>query len=536
MTEDFLWWRDGIIYQIYPRSFADSNGDGIGDLSGITNKIDYLADLGIDAIWLSPIFPSPDIDFGYDVSDYQDIDSKYGSMSDFVSLLEAAHSRNIRIVLDLVLNHTSDQHPWFQQSRQSKDNPYRDWYLWHDGKFNRNVPNNWQSRFGGSGWTLDEATNQYFFHMFSKEQPDLNWRNPDVHQAILNMVDFWLKKGVDGFRLDVFNAYFKDPQYKSNPNKPGLAGFDRQKHIYDIDQPEMMPLLAEFRKLLNSYPERYAIGETFMATAARAASYSNDNALHATFDFSFLEQRYKPKGFYQSIQQWENLLADRSWPNYVLNNHDVSRSATRYVRGEKDDRLKVLAAMLLTLRGTPFLYYGEEIGMRDIPIHKKSDIQDPVGKHYWPFYKGRDGCRSPMQWNNRQYGGFSEHLPWLPLHENYVTRNVQNQELLPDSLLNFYKKLIRIRKQNPALQSGMYLPLTYDPRRLLAYIRQTSDQVVIVALNFNRRKAGLVLSSSLLRNDWNLLISTHRDQLPVVENRIIKLEGYEVLILSCQTR
>ena len=536
MTEDFLWWRDGVIYQIYPRSFADSTGDGIGDLAGIAKKIDYLTELGIDAIWLSPIFPSPDKDFGYDVSNYQGIDTKFGNMTDFDNLLEKAHSHNIRIILDLVLNHTSDQHPWFQQSRQSKESPFRDWYIWQDGHKNGGVPNNWQSRFGGSGWTLDEATGQYYFHMFYKEQPDLNWRNINVRQAILDMMDFWLKKGVDGFRLDVFNAYFKDSKLRNNPPKPGLAGFDRQHHIYDIDQPEMIPLLAEMRSLLDSYPEKYVVGETFMATPARAAVYSSNDALHATFDFSFLKNGFKAKGFYNSIQRWENILAEQSWPTYVLNNHDVPRAATRYGRGEKDERLKIMAAMLLTLRGTPYLYYGEEIGMRDIPIRRKSDVQDPVGKHYWPFYKGRDGCRSPMQWNGQSGSGFSNHLPWIPLHENHKFRNVQNQQQDPDSLLNFYKKLLQIRKQNPALRQGMYMPLTFDPRRLLAYVRQTSDQIVIVALNFSRRKVGLVVSSSLLQYELKLLLSSHRDQLPVVENRRIKLQAYEVLILSCQTK
>ena len=368
MKEDFLWWRDGVIYQIYPRSFADSNNDGIGDLPGINNKLDYLKDLGVDAIWLSPIYPSPDVDFGYDVADYRGIDPKFGTMDDFDVLLESAHNRNIHVILDLVLNHTSDQHPWFKQSRQSLDNDFRDWYMWHDAKKNGAVPNNWQSRFGGSGWEWDETTKQYYFHMFFKEQPDLNWRNPLVRKNILDMMDFWLGKGVDGFRLDVFNAYFKDPSYKNNPFKPGLPGFDRQAHIHDIDQPEMMPLLAEMRSLLDSYPERYVVGETFEATTARAASYSGENALNATFDFSFLENGFKAKGFYNSIHQWENLLKDHTWPNYVLNNHDVTRSASRYVRGENDARLKVLAAMLLTLRGTPYMYYGEEIGMRDIKI------------------------------------------------------------------------------------------------------------------------------------------------------------------------
>jgi len=512
MDKDFLWWRDGVIYQIYPRSFKDGNNDGIGDLAGITQKLDYLVDLGIDAIWLSPIYLSPDFDFGYDVADYQRIDPKFGTMDDFENLLQNAHSRGIRLIMDLVLNHTSNQHLWFQQSSSSKDNPYRDWYIWRDKSKSGGVPNNWQSRFGGSGWEWDEKTQQYYFHLFFKEQPDLNWNNPKVHSAILEMIEFWLQKGVDGFRLDVFNAYFKSQRFENNPVKLGLAGFDRYQHLYDINQPEMLSFLSKLRILLNSYPESYSV--------------------HATFDFSFMKNRFKADGFYKSIQNWESLLQDKKWPNYVLNNHDVPRSATRYIRGEKDDRLKILAAMLLTLRGTPFVYYGEEIGMRDIPVTRKSDVKDPVGKHYWPFYKGRDGCRSPMQWEETQYGGFSDVEPWMPVHENFVFRNVKSQLENPDSLLNTYRKLIEIRKNTIALQKGMYLPLTFEPKRLLAYMRKTSDHEVVVALNFSNRRVGFVVSFSILNQNWSLLYSNKRDQKPKIIDRKITLEPNEILLLE----
>ncbi|PKO15439.1 MAG: hypothetical protein CVU39_11030 [Chloroflexi bacterium HGW-Chloroflexi-10] len=532
MKQDFLWWRDGVVYQIYPRSFMDSNGDGIGDLTGITQKLDYLKNLGVDALWLSPIYPTPDVDFGYDVADYEEIDPKFGSMADFEQLLAASHQRGIRVMLDLVLNHTSDQHAWFQESRKAKDNPYRDWYLWQDAKGGGGLPNNWQSRFGGSGWQWDQATQQYYFHMFYKEQPDLNWRNPKVRQAILDMMNFWLAKGVDGFRLDVFNAFFKSPGLENNPGKLGLAGFDRQQHIYDIDQPEMINLLAEMRELLDSYPERYAVGETFMGTPERAAIYSGSQALHATFDFSFLHNRYSAGAFNRSIHQWENLLSERAWPNYVLNNHDVPRSATRYTRNEADERLKVLAGMMLTLRGTPYLYYGEEIGMRDITLKNRAMVQDPVGKHYWPFYKGRDGCRSPMQWQPDTNGGFTSGTPWLPQHANVLTRNVAAQETQQDALLPLYRSLLRVRKNSSALQGGFYQPLTFDPRRMLAYLRQDSEQTVLVALNFSRRKVKLFLSTSLARTDWQFLYSTHRSECPKIHQRAIQLEPFEVLLLS----
>lgn len=532
MAKDFLWWRDGIIYQIYPRSFQDSNGDGIGDLKGIISRLDYLQKLGIDAIWLSPIYPSPDRDFGYDVSDYCGIDPKFGSMDDFDQLMDQAHDRGIRIIMDLVLNHTSDQHPWFLESQSSRNNPYRDWYLWKDAKPGGGLPNNWQSRFGGSGWQWDQNTGQYFFHMFAKEQPDLNWQNENVQQAILDTARFWLEKGVDGFRLDVFNAFFKDKDFQNNPPKMGLAGFDRQYHLHDIDQPDLLTWLRKFRELLNSYAQRYSVGETFEASPARSAGYSGDDRLHATFDFTFLANRYAPRGFYHSVQRWENLLQERAWPNYVLNNHDVKRSASRYSRNEDDARLKVTAALLLTLRGTPFLYYGEEIGMRDLRIQTKQQVLDPVGKRYWPFYKGRDGCRSPMQWSGEENAGFSTTDSWLPLHPNYPIRNVEGQWADPDSLLNFYHKLITLRKNTPALQRGMYMPLTFDPRRIMAFMRTLEDETVLIALNFSRRRIGLAVSTSILHQKWQLLLSNRRNEEPDFADRKIRLEPYEVIILK----
>ncbi len=528
---DYLWWRDGVIYQIYPRSFMDADNDGIGDLSGITQKLDYLQDLGIDAIWLSPVYLSPDVDFGYDVANYREIDPKYGGMPAFDKFLQAAHQRNIHVIMDLVLNHTSDQHEWFQQSKLSKDNFYRDWYIWKKARNGGKFPNNWKSRFGGSGWEWDHATEEFYFHMFFKQQPDLNWRNPKVVDEILDMIKFWLDKGVDGFRLDVFNAYYKNINFADNPFKLGITKFDQQNHINDSDQPEMFGFLQKFRQLLDSYPERYSVGETFMGDHHTAAKYVGDQALHAAFDFSFINGRYKASSFYKSIQQWEDVLDQKGWPNYFLNNHDDPRSATRYTRSEDDERLKVLVTLLLTLRGTPFLYYGEEIGMRDIPVLRKSDVLDPVGRHFWPFYKGRDGCRSPMQWNADPYAGFSEHEPWLPVHANHEWRNVESQQHEQNSLLNYYKKIIKIRKTTPALQKGMYLPITYEPHKILAYTRQTSQQTALIALNFSKKNVGLVLSSQFLTGDWTLLISNKRDSLPPIRDRKIMLAGNEALVI-----
>jgi alpha-glucosidase len=538
---DFLWWRDGIIYQIYPRSFADSNNDGLGDLPGITGKLDYLADLGVDALWLSPIYPSPDKDFGYDVSDYVDVDPRFGSLADFDLLLSEAHRRGLRVILDLVLNHTSDQHEWFLESRSSRDNPKANWYIWSPpsssppifrenggSRWGAGTPNNWQSIFGGRAWAYVPERDQYYYHMFVPGQPDVNWRNPQVRQAMLDVVRFWLDRGVDGFRLDVFNMYFKDERLRNNPLKPGLRPFDQQQHIYDCDQPEMMPLLQELRGILDSYPERYAIGETFFPTQKKMIDYCGMDKLHAAFNFDFMWSRFDPAKLIRAIADWETLYAGHDlWPNYVLGNHDAPRMATRHTRDECDARNKVMMALLLTLRGTPFLYYGEEIGMRDIPL-KRREILDPPGKKYWPFYKGRDGCRSPMQWDDSTYAGFSSAKPWLPLHPNYRVRNVEDQQADPASMLNFTRAIIKLRREMPALYRGDFKFLTAQPKDTLAYLRQTLKQTILVALNFKGRTTPL---ENLPEGNWNLLHSTVRNAIP--ENiQPLKLAPYEVLILE----
>jgi alpha-glucosidase len=528
MDDSFLWWRDGIIYQIYPRSFADSNNDGFGDLPGMIAHLDYLADLGVDALWLSPIYPSPDADFGYDISDYCSIDPRYGTLDDFDRLVRQAHERGIHIIMDLVVNHTSDQHPWFLESKSSLDNPHRDWYIWKDPKPGNRPPNNWQSVFGGGGWEPDPATGQSYFHMFVKGQPDLNWRNPSVRKAILDSVRFWLDRGVDGFRLDVFNAYFKDAGFKDNPPALGIRGFEQEKHVYDIDQPEMMPLLAELRSILDQYPQRYAVGETFLATPEKAASYVGENALHAAFDFTFLEAGWNPAKILKTIQRWESALGPDKWPNYVLNNHDVPRIATRCHFDESDARGKVAAALLLTLRGTPFMYAGEEIGMRDISL-RRSEILDPPGKHYWPFYKGRDGCRSPMQWDDKPYGGFSAHQPWLPVHHSYPYRNVKAQQVQEDSLLNFYRRLIELRKTTPALRSGTFRVLPQASKDLLVYVRQDPSATMLILLNFSNTHQNALLPPDLAA-DWKLHISSRRRAMASVTDSLVLLSNEAIIL------
>ncbi len=521
---DFLWWRDGVIYQIYPRSFADENGDGLGDLPGIISRLDYLADLGIDAIWLSPIYPSPDTDFGYDVEDYCKVDSRYGTMADIDQLVEEAHQRGIHVIMDMVMNHTSDQCDWFKESRSSRDNPKRDWYIWRD------IPNNWEASFGGKAWEYDANTGQYYLHLFTKEQPDVNWRNPEVRKAQLDAFRFWMEHGVDGFRLDVFNAYFKHVDLLNNPLKIGLRAFDRQRHIHDMDQPEMMPLLNELRTLLDSYPERYAVGETYLATPEKTVSYCGLDKLHAAFSFDFTTYKsalvmalqhypWSPAWILQKIQAREQTFnAAGIWPTNVMSNHDLPRAASRYARGENDSQAMIAMALLLTLRGTPFMYYGEEIGMRDIHL-QRSKILDPAGKRYWPIYKGRDGCRSPMQWSDGRYAGFSTVKPWLPVHPDAIHRNVAAQQADPNSLFNFTKQLLSLRKNCSALQRGDFVPLE-TRRGILAYLRTSAEQGVLVSINFKSRPVSLTLP----QGRWHLLFtnSTHPMEVSAV------LAPYEV--------
>ncbi len=508
---DFLWWKDGVIYQIYPRSFSDGNGDGLGDLSGIISRLDYLVDLGIDAIWLSPIYPSPDIDFGYDVSDHCSVDPSFGSLADFDRLVLEAHKRGIRVILDMVMNHTSDQHGWFKQSRSSHDNPKRDWYIWQDH------PNNWQASFGGKAWEYDALTDQYYLHLFTKEQPDVNWRNPDVRKAQMDVFRFWLERGVDGFRLDVFNAYFKHPAFPDNPPKLGLRGFDRQNHIYDIDQPDMMSMLNELRSLLNSYPERYAVGEPYLATLKKIVSYCGPDKLHSAFSFDFTALTsdlavalniypFNPTWILRKIcAREQSFSAAGIWPTSVMSNHDLPRAASRYARGENDSKAKIAMALLLTLRGTPFIYYGEEIGMRDMQLRRK-EILDPPGIKYWPFYKGRDGCRSPMQWNDGPFAGFSPAMPWLQVNPDYIHRNVTAQQMNPNSIFNFTKKLISLRKNITAFRQGDFVPLK-TRRGVLAYLRTKEEQAALVAMNFTGRSA----TYPFPKGKWDILLASNAD-------------------------
>jgi alpha-glucosidase len=521
--DDFLWWRDGVIYQIYPRSFADSDGDGLGDLRGIISKLDYLAFLRVDGIWLSPIYPSPDKDFGYDVADHTAIDPRYGTLEDFEALVREAHKRGIRVILDMVLNHTSDQHPWFRESRSSRENPKRDWYLWRD------VPNNWASVFGGSGWEYDEKTGQYYFHMFLKEQPDVNWQNPAVRQAQLDVFRFWLERGVDGFRLDVFNAYFKHPGFVDNPTKFGLRRFDKQVHVNDMDRPEMIPLLGELRSLLDSYPERYSVGEPFIPTIEKTARYAGEGKLHTAFHFFYddmsLVTKWGADHFRRQMLDLGKASSGLYPPALAMSNHDSTRAASRYCRGEDDANARIAMALLLTMRGTPFIYYGEEIGMRNISLSRK-EIMDPVGRYYWPIIKGRDGCRAPMQWNDSANAGFSTAKPWFKLHPDYTERNVLAQENDAGSMLNFTRRLISLRKEYSALRDGGILFLEPPQKDLLAYLRLSTEGTILVGLNFSGRSKTLDLPPG----DWQPLLSTSARDVKIGEN--VELAPHEVCLMK----
>lgn len=537
-TED-LWWKDGTIYHVYLRSFADSNGDGLGDLPGLIERLDYLngkADsLGVDAIWVSPCFPSPDKDFGYDVADYRAIDSHYGTMADLDRLVQEAHRRGIRVMLDLVFNHSSDRHPWFLESRASRQNPHRDWYLWRDPRPDQRPPNNWHAVFGGRAWEWDEPTQQFYYHMFLKEQPDLNWRNPDVRRELMDTVRFWLDRGVDGFRLDVFNAWFKHAKMPDNPPRRGLRGYERQHHIYDVNQPEMFEALAELRRILDSYPQRAAVGELFGTGAQLAASYCGPDKLNLVFNFIFSGCHWRPVEFLKAIQDWDSAVPAEGWPCYVLSNHDLPRHVSRCGGRHPDEVAKVAAALLLTQRGTPFVYYGEEIGMRDLPLARRQ-IVDPPGRRYWPFYKGRDPARGPMQWNGSVHAGFTTGVPWLPVHPDHVSRNVAAQRQDPRSVFSFYRALLRLRRDTAALRRGSFKALTGRPTQGLAYLRNVPQETALVALNFTPAPIRLELDETVPGTGWDLRLSSLPSSSAAVNGRTIPLGPHEAAIFFAGDR
>lgn len=534
ITNSLHWWQSGVVYQVYPRSFKDTNADGVGDLNGIIQQLDYLRDLGIQAVWLSPFYPSPMADFGYDVADYCNVDPIFGALDDFDRLVAGAHDRGIKVIIDWVPNHTSDQHPWFRESRASRDNPKRDWYIWRDARPDGGLPNNWGSFFGGPAWTFDPHTGQYYLHQFVKEQPELNWRNPNVRAAMYDTLRFWLRRGVDGFRMDVIGLIIKDKDLRDNPanphadpNLPPNDIFGRLIHIHNMDQDEVHPILREIRAVLDEFEDRCAIGELWGEYDRWVRYYGqHGEALHLPFNFRLMGEPWQAAAMRRSVDALEAALPAFAWPNYVLGNHDQTRLATRF-GGQPQARLA--AMLLLTLRGTPTLYYGDELGMENglIPPEK---IQDPQGKNLGPA-RTRDVCRTPMQWDSSPQAGFSPVEPWLPVSSDFATRNVQAQFQDPASIYNLYRHLLQLRRDTPALYGGSYAPIETGAENCFVYRRQAAGGQRIIALNFSDAPAQVAIPE-LERG--HILLSTHLDRHGPTAPGALELRPHEGVILAPQ--
>ncbi len=506
MTNDFLWWQTGIVYQVYPRSFMDTNGDGVGDLTGIESKLDYLKWLGVKAVWVSPCYRSPMKDFGYDVADYCDIDPLFGTMADLDRLLDEIHAREMKLIMDFVPNHTSDQHPWFIESRSSSDNPKRDWYIWKDARPDGEPPNNWLANFGGIAWTWDKHTQQYYYHAFLSEQPDLNWRNPEVQSAMMNILRFWLNKGVDGFRVDVMNHLIKDAEFRDNPAnpmwKPGDHPYRRLIPAYSSDRPEVHDIVAMMRRTFDEFDQRVIIGEIYLPIQRLVTYYGqNGDGAHLPFNFQLLSKPWDARILAATIDRYEAALPPGGWPNWVLGNHDRSRVASRVGPAQA----KVAAMLLHSLRGTPTMYQGDEIGMENVNI-PPDKIVDPPGV---TIGEGRDPERTPMQWDASPYAGFTTAAePWLPVAPDYASRNVAKERDDPGSTLSLYAKLIVLRQSEPTLMVGSYRPVPAEGN-LLAYIRAHESERFLAALNLGHKAETFALDPAY---HGQIAISTHLDR------------------------
>jgi alpha-glucosidase len=524
---DEFWWRHGVFYQIYPRSFQDSNADGVGDIAGIIERLPYVQALGVDAIWLSPIFPSPMADFGYDISDYTGIDPLFGNMADFDALAAAAHAAGLKVILDLVPNHTSDQHPWFIESRKSRENPKRDWYIWRDPGTGGAPPNNWMSEFGGSAWQYDAATGQYYYHAFLAAQPDLNWRNRAVREAIYDAMRFWLRKGVDGFRVDVIWHLIKDAAFRDNPPNPdfreGRPPHERVLPLYSNDQAEVHDVIAEMRRVVDEFDSRVLIGEIYLPPQRLVAYYGKAlGGAHLPFNFALLSAPWNAREIEKIIADYEAELPKGAWPNWVLGNHDRPRVASRV----GPDQARVAAMLLLTLRGTPTLYYGDEIGMHQVAI-APDQVRDPFEKNVPGIGVGRDGCRTPMQWSAEPNAGFSSVAPWLPLSDDFAHENVVNDQADERSILSLYKALIALRKQFPALVTGDYVPIAAQGD-LLLYRRRGSQGSAVIALNLGAQPVSL--ESDALGGE--ILLSTLMDRQGEKLHGVLDLRDNEGVIIG----
>ncbi len=495
MADTHSWWQRGIIYQIYPRSFLDTNGDGIGDLRGITRGLDYLAWLGVDALWISPIYPSPMADFGYDVSDYTAIDPRFGTLADFDALIAEAHRRGLKVILDYVPNHTSDRHPWFLDSRTARDDPHRDWYIWRDPAPDGGPPNNWLSVFGGSAWTWDATTGQYYYHAYLREQPDLNWRNPEVQRAMLDVLRFWLERGVDGFRVDALRQLVKDDAASRQPRQPRLPSRTRPlpRALSGLHRRSAgdAPDGGAMRGLVDRYPDRVLIGELYLPIERLVAYYGADGAgVHLPFNFHLISVEWQARRIGQLIAAYEAALPAGGWPNWVLGNHDKPRVASRIGPAQA----RVAAMLLLTLRGTPTLYYGDEIGMADVPIPPGA-VQDPWEKNVPGLGLGRDPERTPMQWDAVPTPGSPPDDPWLPVAPDATAVNVDRQRDDPASMLTLYRRLIALRRARPALSVGSYEPVNATGD-VLAYARDAGANQCLIALNLGSTPQSLIVPAA----------------------------------------
>ncbi len=532
-----LWWQDGVIYQVYPRSFQDSNSDGVGDLQGILNRLDHLVELGVNALWVSPFYPSPMADFGYDVADYTGVDPLFGTLADFDALLAGAHERGLKLILDFVPNHTSDQHPWFLASRSSKADSHRDWYLWRDAAPGGGPPNNWLSNFGGPGWTWDEPTQQYFYHSFLAQQPDLNWRNPAVREAMYAAMKFWLDKGVDGFRMDVLWLLIKDAQFRDNPRNPGYSGgntFWSLEATYTANQPETLNIVREMRALLDSYGERVLIGEIYLPVNELVAYYGASSdavpqllGAQMPFNFHLIQSAWQADRIAELIRDYEAALPAGAWPNWVLGNHDQKRLASRI----GPEQARVAAMLLLTLRGTPTMYYGDELGMPDARIAPE-DVQDPAEKNQPGLGLGRDPERSPMLWENRENAGFTAPgvKTWLPMvwdWPNFTVETESNasENETPRSTLTLYRKLLQARRLMVALHAGDVSDV-HASEGVLSYLRTNGDDRIQMHLNLTGQVRWVEGCPG------RLLLSTHLDVEGSAVSGWIKLRPNEGVVIE----
>jgi alpha-glucosidase len=497
-ADEAAWWKRAVIYQIYPRSFQDTNGDGVGDLRGVMQRLDYLADLGVDALWLSPFYRSPMRDFGYDVRNHVSIDPLFGDMADFRDLVRGCRERDLKLIVDFIPNHVSDEHLWFKESRSSRTNPRADWFVWRDPGADGGPPNNWRSEFGGPAWTFDETRGQYYYHAFLSSQPDLNWRKPDVAEAMGNVMRFWLDRGVDGFRVDAIHHLIEHADAPDNPLNPlwraGMDPADRLLKQHTVDQPEVHAAVAAMRRVLDDYPgQQVLIGEAYLPIDRLVAYYgAAGEGFDLPFNFHLMATPWTPTAIAALIGAYERSLPDHGWPNWVLSNHDRSRLASRIGQGQS----RVAAMLLLTLRGTPTLYQGDELGMADVEI-PPDRVQDPLELNVPGLGLGRDPARTPMLWSQEPFAGLSTVEPWLPLSPDHATLNVTRQSEQQGSLLNFYRALLALRRAEPALLDGDYVEVAATDH-VLAYERRLFGQRLLIVLNLTAEPAAVVVQAGAI--------------------------------------